>query len=110
MIRYAELVVGQTLTVSPLSYYTAPASTQTAVHAVTVSNPTGAPVAVNLYRVPVGGTPAPSNKIASRTLAAGQTATLHDAINHKLATGSALYADGLGCTLNVSGVEYIPGT
>lgn len=107
-IIYKELVSAQALTATGTSYYTAPAETQAAIHAVTISNPTGAAVTVNLYRVGIGGSSSAINRIASRLLAAGATASLPDAINHKLAPGSQLFADGLGCGLNISGVEYLP--
>lgn len=109
-INYRELVTGQILTASPLVYYAAPALTQAAIHACSVYNPTGAPVIVSLYRVPVAGSAGNNNQIASRTVAAGATVTLHEAINHKLAPGSQLFAQGLGCSLNISGVEYIQAT
>lgn len=110
MIKYSEMVAGQVLTASPVSCYTAPAFTQAAIHAATASNPTAAAVVVNLYRVTAGAVAGVPTRIASRTIPAGQTLSLIDAINHKLAPGSQLFADGLGCGLNVSGVEYIPST
>jgi hypothetical protein len=107
-ITYKELISAQTLTATGVSYYVAPAETQAAIHAVSVYNPTGAAVTVNLYRVPVGGASGPTNRIASRLVGAGATVSLPDAINHKLAPGSQLFADGLGCNLNASGVEFLP--
>lgn len=108
MITYKEMVVGQTLTASAVVYYTAPANTAATIHAATVNNPTVAAVVVNLYKVPAAGTAGGPNKIATRTVPAGQTVTLFDALNHKLQPGTQIYADGLGLGLNVSGVEYIP--
>lgn len=108
MIKYTEMVAGQVLTATALTYYTAPASTQAVIHACAVTNPTGAAVVVNLYRVSSGTVAGAPTRIASRTIPAGQTMSLIDSINHKLAPGSQLFADGLGCGLNVSGVEYIP--
>ena len=107
-ITYKELVSAQTLTALGASYYVTPASTQAAIHAVSVANPTGGAVTVNLYRVASGGASSASNRIASRLVAAGATVSLPDAINHKLAAGSQIFAEGLGCTLNISGVEYLP--
>jgi len=108
MIIYAELVSGRTLTATAATYYTAPTYTQAAIHACSATNPTGAPVTVNLYRVPLGGSAGFQTKIATRVIAAGATSSLIDAINHKLAPGSQIFADGLGCSLNISGIEYIP--
>ena len=110
MIKYSELVAAQVLTAAAVSYYTVPAQTMTAIHAVSVTNPTAAPVVVNIYRgsssVPAG---APS-RIASRVIPAGMTLSMVDAVNHKFGAGSQIFADGLGCGLNVSGVEYIIST
>lgn len=110
MIKYSEMVAGQVLTATPAVYYTAPASTQAAIHACVATNPTAGAVVVNLYRVSSGTTAGAPTRIASRTIPAGQTLSLIDAINHKLAPGTQLFADGLACALNISGVEYIPST
>ncbi|WP_315809455.1 hypothetical protein [Pseudomonas sp. C9-3] len=108
MIAYKEMVAGQLLTASAVAYYAAPANTAAAIHAATVNNPTAAAVVCNLYKVPAAGTAGGPNKIATRTVPAGGTVTLFDAVNHKLQPGTQLYADGLGLGLNISGVEYIP--
>ena len=109
-VSYKEMVSGQTLTGAPLAYYVAPSLTQASITAVSITNPTGAPVTVNLYKVPTAGAAGAPTRIASRTLAAGATLSMPDAVNHKLAPGTQIYADGLACTLNVSGVEFIPAT
>jgi hypothetical protein len=109
-LNYKEMVTGQVLTGSPVIYYTAPALTQASITAVSITNATGAPVTVNLYKVPAAGAANTGTRIASRSLAAGSTLSMPDAINHKLAPGTRLYADGLACTLNISGVEFIPST
>lgn len=108
-IIYKELVAAQTLTATASSYYTAPGATQAAIHACTVRNPTGAPVTVSIYRGNAG-VPSAANIIGERVIPAGSTVTVHEVINHKLAPGSQIYALGLACTLNISGVEYIPAT
>lgn len=110
MLKYSELVASATLTGVAVSYYTAPGSVQVAIHAVSVANPTGGAVTVNIYRVSTGGAASAANRIASRVIAAGGTASIPDAVNHKLAPGSQIFADGAGCALNISGVEYTPGT
>lgn len=107
---YRELIASASLTATVTTYYTAPALTAAAIHAASVSNGTATPVVVNLYKVAVAGTPANPQLIASRTVPANSVLTLHDAINHKLEAGSQLYASGLGCGLNVSGVEYVKET
>lgn len=111
MINYRDMVNGATLAATAVSaLYTTPNLTQSSIQAVSVTNPTGAPVTVNIYRVPAAGSPASANKIDSRVVAAGATVTMFNAINHKMGPAEAIYADGLACTLNVSGVEYIPAT
>lgn len=107
-IKYKEMIVGQTLTGSAVAYYTAPANTAATVQAATVSNPTAGAVVATLHKVPNAGAASGANIIATRTVPAGATITLFDALNHKLEAGSQLYALGLGLGLNVSGVEYIP--
>lgn len=107
-IKYKEMISGQVLTGTPTAYYVAPAGTQATIQAATVSNPTAGVLTVDLHKVPAGGAASGTNKIASRTLPSGAVATLHDAINHKLESGTQLMAAGAGCGLTVSGVEYIP--
>lgn len=106
--KYREMVAGQTLTGSAASYYTAPTSTYGAIHAASVCNPTGAVVTVNIYKVPTGGAAGSPTKIASKAVSAGATIAVPEVINHKLEPGTQLYADGLACTLNISGIEYVP--
>lgn len=108
MINYREMVAAQTLTATATSYYTAPTNTSASIQAVTVNNPTAGAVVVNLYKVPAAGAASGANKIATRTVPAGQTITLFDALNHKIQAGNQLFADGNGLGLNISGVEYIP--
>jgi hypothetical protein len=106
--KYREMVAAQTLTGTAASYYTTPGSTYGAIHAASVCNPTGAVVTVNIYKVPNGGTAGSPTKIASKAVGAGSTISVPEVINHKLEPGTQLYADGLACTLNISGVEYLP--
>lgn len=105
---YKELIASATLTASAASaLYTTPTSTAAAIQAVSANNPTGAPVTVSLYKVPSGGSAGAAQLIASRIVPANTVLTLYDAINHKLEPGTQLYASGLACGLNVSGVEYV---
>lgn len=106
--KYREMIAGQTLAAAASSaLYVAPGLTYAAIHAASISNPGASPVTVNLYKVPAGSSVGSSTLIASRTIAASQTAQLNDAINHKLEPGTQLFALGLGATLNVSGIEYV---
>jgi hypothetical protein len=106
--KYREMVAGQTLTGSAVSYYTTPTSTYGAIHAASVTNPTGAVVTVNIYKVPNGGTAGAPTKIASKQVGVGATISVPEVVNHKLEPTTQLFADGLACTLNISGVEYLP--
>lgn len=106
--KYREMVAAQTLTASPVSYYTAPGGTYAAIHAASVNNPTGAVVTVDIYKVPTGGSAGAATKIASKAAIANGTTQLPEIVNHKLEPGTQLFADGLACTLNISGVEYVP--
>jgi hypothetical protein len=106
--KYREMVAAQTLTGSAASYYTAPGGTYGAIHAGSICNPTGAVVAVNIYKVPTGGTANSTTKIASKSVGAGATIGVPEIVNHKLEPGTQLFADGLACTLNISGIEYVP--
>lgn len=104
---YKELIKAVTLTASPASYYTAVDKTSASIHAASANNPTGAPVTINVYKVPLATTAGAATRIASKTVPAGSTGQFPELVNHKLEPGTQLYADGLGCSLNVSGVEYV---
>lgn len=106
--KYREMVAAQTLTGSAVSYYTAPSGTSAAIHAASITNPTGAVVTVNIYKVPTGSAAGSPTKIASKTVGAGATIAVPEVVNHKLEPATQLFADGLACTLNISGVEFVP--
>jgi hypothetical protein len=104
---YKELVKAAVLAAAPASLYTAPALTSAAIHAASANNPTAAPVAISVYKVPSGGAAGATTKLAAKTVAAGMTAQFPELVNHKLEPGTQIFADGLGCSLNISGVEYV---
>lgn len=106
--KYREMVAAATLTGSSASYYTTSAGTYGAIHAASICNPTGAVVTVNIYKVPTAGAAGASTKIASKTVGSGATIAVPEVVNHKMEPGTQLYADGLACTLNISGIEYVP--
>lgn len=106
--KYREMVAGQTLTGAAASYYTAPGGTFAAIHAASITNPTGAVVTVNIYKVPTGGAAGTPTKIASKQVGVGATIPAPEVVNHKLEPGTQIFADGLACTLNISGVEVVP--
>lgn len=109
-MKWREMITGATLTASPVSLFTAPPLTYETIQQATAFNPTAAPVVFSLYKVPTGLAAGPETLICTRTVAAGQCAQANEAINHKLEPGTQLFALGLGLTLNVSGVEYVPST
>lgn len=106
-ITWKEMVSGA-ITGSVVGYYVVPLSTSATIQAATAYNPTGAPVTVNLYKVPTARAADATTLVCSRTIPAGATAMLNEAINHKLEEGTQISASGAGCTLTVSGVQYIP--
>lgn len=106
--KYREMVAGVTLTGSAASYYTSPGGTYGAIHAASVNNPTGSVVTVNIYKVPTGKAADATTKIASKAAIANGTTQFPEIVNHKLEPGTQLFADGNACTLNISGVEYVP--
>lgn len=107
-IKYREMVKGALLTGSPVSLYTTPALSSAVIHAVSINNPTGAAVTFDIYKVPTGSAADATTKIDSRVIPALSVLPANNAINHKLETGTQIYASGAGLTLNISGVEYIP--
>lgn len=104
---YKEMIKAVTLTGTAASYYTAPTLTSASIHAASANNPTGAPVTINVYKVPLTTTAGPTTRIASKVAPAGLPVHFPELVNHKLEPGTQLYADGLGCSLNVSGIEYV---
>lgn len=107
-ITFKALASGSNLTATPTVQYTVPAGSSASIQAVSVYNPTAAPVTFTMYRVPLNGVVADSYKICQRTVAPGTLIQGHEAINHKLESGGILMAMGDGLMLNVSGVEYVP--
>lgn len=104
---YKELVKGATLTGSAGSLYTAPTATSASVQAASANNPTGGVVTINVYKVPSGRSADGTTRIASKNVSAGATAQFPELVNHKLESGTQLFADGNGCSISVSGIEYV---
>lgn len=109
-IKWREMVSGAVLEAIPSEKYAAPALTSASIQAVSVYNPTATAVVLDLYRAPEGMVADNTTKICSRSVAPGAVVQAHEAINHKFEAGSRLLASGTGLILNVSGVEYLPGT
>ncbi|VWD60969.1 hypothetical protein BLA18628_07210 [Burkholderia aenigmatica] len=93
------------LTGTAAAAYSPGAALQGAAHSVNLWNPTASAVTVNFYLVPSGGTAADSTRIHRVSVAAGASMMVPEVINTKIANPSALYADGAGVTLTVTGAE-----
>jgi hypothetical protein len=107
-ITWKEMVKAATLTGTSVSLYTAPALASGTIQAATVYNSTGAAIQVNIYKVPPGLAADATTMICTRSVPAGAVVQANEAINHKLQSGTQIFASGAGLTLNVSGVEYVP--
>lgn len=104
------LNAGATLTGSAVAYYTAPAQTYGVVKNAVVTNTTGAPVALTLYRVPSGGTAdAAHTLISARSIAAGATDLCPELVNKVIEPGASIQALGNGLSISIDGVEVVPG-
>jgi hypothetical protein len=104
MVNWKTLYQG-VLTGTASAIYSPGAALQGAIHAANIWNPTAAAVTLNLYIVPTGGTAADATRVVKMSVAATSYAPIPDIVNHKIANPSALYADGVGLTLTVSGAE-----
>jgi len=106
MITWKQLFQA-VLTGSPVSEYTAPAGTTTAIHQATAWNPTGAVVTLKIYIVPAGGSAADATTVWSTNVPAGSSVQIPQIIGHKLQAGQQIDASGNGVTLTVSGAENV---
>lgn len=104
---YKELVKGASLTATAASLYTAPTATSASIQAASANNPSAGVVTLNVYKVPSGRSADGTTRIASKNVAAGATAQFPELVNHKLEPGTQIYADGNGCAISVSGIEYV---
>jgi hypothetical protein len=104
---YKELVKGASLTGSSVPLYTAPTATSASIQAASANNPTAGVVTINVYKVPSGRVADSSTRIASKNVAADATAQFPELVNHKLEPGTQIFANGNGCALSVSGIEYV---
>lgn len=97
----------QVLTGTAAAVYTAPNATAATITAASVWNPTGAPVTVDLFLLPLGGSAADGTHIDRQVIPAASASTMYNTINQKLASGASLYALGAGTTLTVGGAESV---
>lgn len=77
-----------------------PTLTKRVIKSASVTNTTGAPVALTVYLVPFGGTAGAANTfISTRTVAAGETYNCPELVGKGLNAGGFLQALGLNLTL-----------
>ena len=98
------LVAGVALTAADAVYFTASAGNRTTVKSASVTNTTAGVVALTVYRVPSGGSPASTNTVISaRSIAVGETYNCPELVNKVLAPGDTIQAKGLNLSFDVSG-------
>lgn len=97
----------QVLTGTPASVYTVPATTQTAVHAAAIWNPTAGAVTCDVYMVPPAGSAVDATHVDRVIVPATSSGTFFNLINQKLGPGAQLFASGNGTTFTVSGAESV---
>lgn len=89
--------------------YTAPAAVRTRIDAFAVVNTTGAAATFNVWLVTAGDVAGPANTlVASRSIAAGSSARVLEAIGQWLESGDAIFAQasaGATITAHLSGLE-----
>lgn len=104
---YKEMVKGATLTGTATTLYTAATATSASIQAASANNPTGGVLTLNVYKVPSGRAADGTTRIAAKNIAAGATAQFPELVNHKLEPGTQIFADGNGCSISISGIEYV---
>ncbi|WP_144023046.1 hypothetical protein [Burkholderia sp. AU15512] len=103
-VNWKELYQG-VLGGAPAATYSPGAALQGAAHTVNLWNPTAAAVTVNFYLVPNGGAAGDGTRIHRVSVAAGASMMVPEVINTKIVNPAALYADGNGVTLTITGAE-----
>ncbi|AOI92111.1 hypothetical protein [Burkholderia pseudomultivorans] len=96
------------LTGTAAATYAPGTAIQGAAHTVNLWNPTAAAVTVNFYLVPSGGTANDTTRLHQLQVAAGKSVMVPEVINAKVVNPTALYADGAGVTLTITGTEVTP--
>lgn len=102
-------LAGGTLTASAAVYYTVPAGAKTRIDAFSVANFSASPATFSIWLVPTGGSALTSNiLISARSIAAGASARVPEAINQWMAGGGTIQVSastGAAITITASGVE-----
>lgn len=108
-ISLKRMVNGSQLTTSAVAYYTA-SGAKAQILAMTLTNTTGGAVTATVHLVPSGGSASASNCILSaKSLAAGASYKVAEAIGQALEDGGsvqALASSGASISLVASGIEY----
>ncbi|MFM0638080.1 hypothetical protein PQQ63_15365 [Paraburkholderia metrosideri] len=100
-----KLLAQAVLTGSAAAFYSPAAAKQGAIHTASAWNPTGAAVTLNVYLVPSAGTADDTTRVSQVSIPAGKSVPITDIINMKVANPAELFADALGVTLTLTGVE-----
>ena len=107
-INLKRLVAGSQLTAVAATYYTA-TNVRTQIQAMTLTNTTAGAVTATVYLVPSGGSATASNTILSaKSLAAGESYKVIEAIGQTLEAGGTIQALASAATsisMVASGVE-----
>lgn len=103
-----RLVPGSILGAAAATYYTAGANTKAVIKSGSVVNTTAGAISVTVYLVTGAGAPtAAAALISDRPVAAGETYTCPELVNHVLNAGDTIQALGNGLTFAVSGAEIV---
>ncbi|HHT8835105.1 TPA: hypothetical protein ACT5B7_006632 [Burkholderia cenocepacia] len=94
-----------TLTGTAVAIYSPAAGKQGAIHSANAWNPTAAPVVVNVYLVPTSGAAGDATRVHQWSVPAGKPLQLIEILNLKIVNPAALYADGNGVTVTITGAE-----
>lgn len=97
----------QVLTGAAALVYSPAGATAATITAASVWNPTAAPVTVDVFLVPAGGSAIDGTHIDRQVIPATSASTMYNTINQKVAPGASIYALGLGVTLTLGGAESV---
>jgi hypothetical protein len=93
------------LTGAPAAKYTPAVAKQASVQSANAWNPTVAAVTMNVYLVPAAGAADDTTRVHQVSIPAGKSIPVPELLNLKVIAGWALFADGAGVTLTVTGAE-----
>jgi hypothetical protein len=85
--------------------YTPAVAKQASVQSANAWNPTVAAVTMNVYLVPAAGAADDTTRVHQVSVPAGKSIPIPELFNLKVVAGWALFADGAGVTLTLTGAE-----